>query len=248
MRPTPSRTLTLFMLASGLLGAVASAGSYEEDPATAGVSVSGRVTFSGSIPKTERVPVHRDSKFCGETIPIEVVHVEPNSRGLSGVVISLEGIGRGKPSILENIVIAFENQTCRFVPRVNAAVIGSQMEIRNMDPILHNTHIRQGDRFGPTVINVAQPAGSKVIRKPLRVAGLLDIRCDAHTFMSASMHVFDHPYFAVTNGRGEFEMTNVPAGNYRLRLWHETVGTRTKTITVNSIDPLALDLEMGPEE
>lgn len=236
------------MMVCGLVGGVVAAGAYEPDPAISGVTVSGRILFSGSVPKPNLVPVHRDSKFCGEMVSIEALQVDGSSHGVTGVVVSLEGIERGKPAVPEQIVIVFENHTCRFVPRVNAAMIGSQMEIRNVDPILHNTHIRQGDRFGPTVINVAQPPGANVIRKPVRVAGFLDIRCDAHTFMTASMQVFEHPYFAVTDRTGRFEFTQVPPGNYKLRLWHERLGTRMKSITVHSTGPLALDVEMGSEE
>jgi len=32
--------------------------------------------------------------------------------------------------------------------------------------------------------------------------------------MQAYIHVFDHPFFAVTDERGAFSMTNIPAGKY----------------------------------
>jgi hypothetical protein len=226
---------------------LASAQGYEEDPAFRGTTVSGRVILSGVVPKPERMPVHRDSKFCGETIAIERVQVDRTSHGIDAVVVSLEGIERGKPAVQEKTVITFENRTCHFVPRTNVAVVNSMLEIRNLDPILHNTHIRVEDRSGPTVINVVQPAGSGVIRRALRTAGLLDVRCDAHTFMHAAIHVFDHPYFAVTDAAGRFELTHVPPGTYALRLWHDALGARTKSITVPSAGTLALDLEVGLE-
>ena len=164
------------------------------------------------------------------------------------MVISLEGIGRGKPLVPDKTAITFENRTCRFVPRTNVAVVGGVLEILNRDPILHNTHMRIDGRSGPTIINVVQPAGVDVIIKTLQIAGFFDIRCDAHTFMQASMHVFEHPYFAVTDSTGQFEMAQVPPGTYRLRMWHEALGARTKTITVPSTGSLTVDLGLGPEE
>ena len=238
--------VTVLVLA--VLAAVDPVCAYEGDPAVAGVTVSGRVLYTGSLPKPERVPVHRDSRFCGETVSIDKIQVERASGGIEGVVISLEGIGRGKPLVPDKTVIKFENRTCRFVPRTNVAVVGSVLEILNRDPILHNTHIRIDDRLGPTIINVVQPAGVDVIMKTLQIAGFFDIRCDAHTFMQASMHVFEHPYFAMTDSTGRFEMAQVPPGTYRLRMWHEALGTRTKTITVPSTGPLTLDLGLSPEE
>jgi hypothetical protein len=222
--------------------------AYEGDPTVAGVTVSGRVLYTGSLPKPDRVPVHRDSRFCGETVSIDKIQVERASGGIEGVVISLEGIGRGKPLVPDKTVITFENRTCRFVPRTNVAVVGTVLEILNSDPILHNTHMRIDGRSGPTIINVVQPAGVDVIIKTLQIAGFFDIRCDAHTFMQASMHVFDHPYFAMTDSTGRFEMAQVPPGTYRLRMWQEALGTRTKTITVPSTGSLTVDLGLSPEE
>ena len=238
--------VTVLVLA--VLAAIDPVRAYEGDPSVAGVTVSGRVLYTGSLPKPERVPVHRDSKFCGEAVSIDKIHVERASGGIDGMVISFEGIDRGKPLVPDKRVITFENRTCRFVPRTNAAVVGSTLEILNSDPILHNTHIRIDGLSGPTVINVVQPAGTEVIRKSLRTAGFFDIRCDAHTFMQASMHVFEHPYFSMTDSTGRFEMAQVPPGTYQLRMWHEALGTRTKTITVPSTGPLTVDLGLSPEE
>jgi len=35
------------------------------------------------------------------------------------------------------------------------------------------------------------------------------------------VHVFDHPFFAVTDDKGAFSIPNVPAGTYTLKAWHE---------------------------
>jgi plastocyanin len=222
--------------------------AYEGDPSVAGVTVNGRVLYTGPVPRPERVPVYRDSKYCGETFPIDKIQVERASGGISDVVISVEGINRGKPIVSEKTSITFENRTCRFLPRTNVAAVGNVLAIVNADPILHNTHIRVDNRSGNTIMNVVQPAGVDVIIKPLKIAGFFDIRCDAHPFMQASIHVFEHPYFGVTNSSGRFEMVQVPPGTYRLRMWHEALGARTKTITVPSAGSLSLDLEFGPEE
>jgi hypothetical protein len=122
-----------------------------------------------------------------------------------------------------------DNSDCRFSPRIWATVTGSQLEIKNADPVLHNTHILK-DRA--TFLNVALPPGGRPIRKPLPNPGRLDVRCDAHKFMQASVHVFAHPYFAVTDDTGRFELTKVPPGTYQLRVWHETLGMQELTLQV----------------
>jgi plastocyanin len=242
------RTFIAAILIPAILAVIEPVMAYEGDASVGGVTVSGRVLYTGPIPKPERVPVYRDSKYCGETVSIDKIQLERASGGISDVVISVEGIGRGKPIVPEKTVITFENRTCRFLPRTTVAVVGNVLEIVNSDPILHNTHIRVDNRSGTTIMNVVQPAGVDVIIKPLQIAGFFDIRCDAHTFMEASIHVFEHPYFAVTDKTGRFEMAQVPPGTYRLRMWHEALGARTKTITVPSAGSVSLDLVFGPEE
>jgi hypothetical protein len=220
--------------------------AYEVDQSISGVTVNGRAVFTGALPKPKPLPVHRDSAFCGKTMPHEGLQVDGSSREVGGVVVSLEGVAKGKP--LEEQALVFENRTCRFLPRVKAVPVESFLVISNADAIMHNTHIRKDSRFGATVVNVAQPPGSKEIRKHLHESGLLDIRCDAHAFMYASIHVFEHPYFAVTNESGRFELTHVPPGTYRLKVWHETLGVRERTVVVPDRDSVTVDVELYTEE
>ena len=213
-----------------ILGAVMteSARAYEVDPSAGKTTVRGQITFRGPAPPVERVTVLRDSAFCGEAVTNESLLVDRPSNGIAAVVVSLEGVTAGKP-LPEERRLALENRACRFSPHVKAVPAGSQLEISNADQVLHNTHIRKSDT---TFLNVALPPGGKTIRKPLADPGRLDVRCDAHRFMRATIHVFEHPYFAVTDAAGRFELTQVPPGVYRLRVWHETLGGREKTVTV----------------
>jgi hypothetical protein len=246
-RKTTTRAALIFGgIVSALLASSNAEPAYEVDQSIGGVTVNGRAVLTGALPKPKPLPVHRDSAFCGKTMPHEGLQVDGSSREVGGVVVSLEGVAKGKP--LEEQTLLFENRTCRFLPRVNAVAAGSLLVISNADPIMHNTHVRKDSRFGVTVVNVAQPPGSKDIRKHLHESGLLDIRCDAHAFMYASIHVFEHPYFAVTNESGRFELTHVPPGTYRLKVWHETLGVRERTVVVPGKDSVTVDVELHPEE
>ena len=46
--------------------------------------------------------------------------------------------------------------------------------------------------------------------------------CGSHPWMKGFGWCFDHPYFAVTDKDGKFEIKNVPAGNRKIVIWHET--------------------------
>lgn len=214
--------------------------AYEVDLSAGKTTVRGQVTLRGPAPLAERVTVLRDSAFCGETVPNESLQVDRRSNGVAAVVVSLEGVTVGKP-FPEDRWLALENRTCRFSPHVKAVQVGSQMEVSNADPVLHNTHIRKSEA---TFLNVALPPGGKAIRKTLADPGRLDVRCDAHRFMRASVHVFAHPYFTVTDPAGKFELTEVPPGAYRIRVWHETLGMREKAVTVPAQGQTVVNLEL----
>lgn len=246
---TKSGRLISLVFIAGLWGIVVSARSsapaYEVNHSVVGATVTGQVLYVGALPKTQHLLVHRDKAFCGQSMPNEALVVDRETRGISAVIVSLDGVTKGKP-FSDNQALIIENRSCRFLPRVLGAAIGT-LEIKNADPILHNTHIRRDSRYGDNVVNVVQPAGGNVIKKPLREAGLLDVRCDAHPFMRASVQVFDHPYFTVTEYTGDFQLTDVPADKYELRAWHETLGTQYMTITVPAEGSMTVTIKLGPE-
>ena len=66
----------------------------------------------------------------------------------------------------------------------------------------------------------------------IRHSGLLRLVCDTHAWMLGFIHVFDHPFFAVTDENGAFTLSGVPAGTYTLKVWHEHAGVLSQEITV----------------
>jgi hypothetical protein len=114
---------------------------------------------------------------------------------------------------------------------VQAVSTGTKIEIRNSDPILHNTHsYLEGTR---TLFNLALPLQGQKIKRKMKKPGLVNLKCDAgHTWMSAYIVVRDDPYFAVTDEKGEFSISDIPPGTYQLKAWHETLGTQEKEITI----------------
>jgi hypothetical protein len=61
-----------------------------------------------------------------------------------------------------------------------------------------------------------------------------------HPWASAHIWVLDHPYFALTDANGEYEIKNAPAGNVRLVAWHEGAPGVFLTIGGAKGDPIKL--------
>jgi len=223
--------LTLFLM--GLLSQAGIGLAVET-----GAQVKGIVSFRGIVPLAETMQVTADAELCGKEVRIQPVQVNAETLGLRHVVVSIKDV----PSLMAGPVPKrlIENTGCAFVPRVGAALLGDFLEIYNRDSFLHNTHIKVGKK---TFLNVAQVAGSRPIMKTLKRVGLHDIRCDKHTFMAGSLQVFAHPYFAVTDELGAFQLPPLPPGSYTLVVWHETLGSLEQEITVPSQGTVTIKIE-----
>ena len=63
----------------------------------------------------------------------------------------------------------------------------------------------------------AGTAKTVVFNKP----GISYIFCNIHAHMSAAVITVETPYFAISNRKGEFFISDVPAGEYMLNIWAE---------------------------
>jgi plastocyanin len=184
--------------------------------AAAAGSVTGQVVFKGDVPPLPPIEVAKDHAACGERIPSEALVVTARSRGVRYAVAFVEGVAKGPAA--EPAEVALENRRCRFVPHVLAARVGSELAVVNEDPVLHNL---RAWLEGRPVFNVVQPTQGQVSKRTIKKAGVIALSCDTHVHMSGYLAAFDHPYFAVTDSDGAFTIRDVPAGAYRLRVWHE---------------------------
>jgi len=110
---------------------------------------------------------------------------------------------------------------------VTATMVGAKARVKNSDGILHNTH---GFLAKTTVFNLALPNRDQMIdiTKRLTKPGVVRVLCDAHPHMFAWMIVHDSPYVAVTDEHGVFKIDGIPAGTYKVTMWHE--GFRPKGV------------------
>ena len=201
-------------------------------------TIHGTVRFPGAVPPPTIVNVLKDPEHCGAQVAIQSVKVQGSAGALEGAIVSLEGMFPMKelPANPDRPVV---NAHCAFIPRVIGAQTGQDVEVRNQDPILHNTHIKLGKR---TFLNVAQVPNGRPIMKMLKQPGHYSIKCDKHTFMEGHLVVFSHPFFSVTDSSGSFHLAQVPPGTYQLQVWHETLGYLTQPLEIAAQSVRRLDL------
>ena len=77
------------------------------------------------------------------------------------------------------------------------------------------------------------PQGEPIIKTFSREEVLIPFKCNQHPWEKAYVAVLDHPFFAVTDASGNFEIRGLPAGNYTLVVWHERLGEQQLQISLS---------------
>jgi hypothetical protein len=123
---------------------------------------------------------------------------------------------------------------CAFVPHVLAIFpsyndgkaqkpTGQKLVVKNSAPNPHNTKWEGGARNRGD--NKTVPAGSEIDITNLKPSDQpITFKCDMHTWMNAYVRAFDHPFVAISDKDGNFEIKNVPAGtDVRIMYWHPSM-------------------------
>src|SRR5262249_22257730 len=148
--------------------------------AMAGGSISGTVAFTGTAPKPQKLNRKSDAFCAKKEFNDETILLAKDGKGLENVVVRVKNAPAGQaPS--GHVVV--EQKDCMYRPRVQTAVEGQKVMVKNDDPTLHNVHTYEGTK---TLFNQAQPPQSAPIEKPLPKTGdVVKLKCDVHPWMAA---------------------------------------------------------------
>ncbi|MFQ5608121.1 MAG: carboxypeptidase regulatory-like domain-containing protein [Candidatus Zixiibacteriota bacterium] len=241
--------LTLVALALGGAIALTESSAQEEAESSAytvievkdGGTVSGVVRFDTNYPKRKKIRVSKDNEVCGTIKRSERFLVSKDNKGLQNVLVTIEGISAGKaPSPVKSVTL--QQSGCTYIPHFQAAEIGAggiELKLLNDDGIFHNVHTYQNDS---TLFNIPHLGFQKELVRSISDAGVVTVKCDVHEWMGANIALLkDQPYFAVTDGNGDFTITDVPSGAYTVKAWHEALGAMEKQVTVAAAETAIVD-------
>jgi hypothetical protein len=121
---------------------------------------------------------------------------------------------------------------------------GQPISIGNSDGTMHNVHALaavNGD------FNFGQPIKGQTNERTFSKPEIMvTFKCDVHSWMNAYVGVVNHPYFAVSEKGGGFELRNVPAGTYTIEAWHEKLGTQTRSVTIGEKESTQISFTFKP--
>ena len=112
----------------------------------------------------------------------------------------------------------------------------------NKEGFGHNTHLQgpNQEEFNQTI----GPGGKKVVDNLIPERSVVNVSCDVHKWMSAFIWVRDNPYYAVTDEKGEFTISNVPTGKVGIVAWHEGA-VPSKFLNEKGINGDPIDVKEG---
>jgi len=192
-------------------------------------SITGLVSYTGEDTDTE-INMDADpqcSSMHEGDVSTEMIVADGGN--LANVFVYVkEGISGSHPAPAEAVVL--DQNGCTYVPHISGVQVGQKLIIRNSDSTLHNVHALPENN---AEFNQGQPFQNMELEKSFDTAEVMvRFKCDVHPWMGAYIGVVDHPYFAVTGADGSFTIEGLPAGDYVVEAWHESLGVKTTNVTV----------------
>jgi plastocyanin len=252
--------------AAGKSTAAASAPAPSATPSAAAPSkqegygtLKGQVVFAGDPPAAkvlfEKGKAAKDPEVCAKDAPLlsERLVVDGATKGVKNVLVYLS-----KPTSVSDDAkkayaahpVMFDQTKCVFDPHVLGIMAGEPITLKSSDPVNHNINAKLktsafNQLLAPQGKTEFKPTGPE--RTPAEVT------CDIHPWMKAWWMVLDHPYFAVTDAKGYFEIKNAPAGTQKVVVWQEAVdksgfvsAPSGDEVVINANDTVVHDVKLEP--
>ena len=209
-------------------------------PADAPSSVKGTVKFEGTPPKPSRIDMSQDP-LCTKAHSTPATtedFVVGGDGGLTNVVVYVsDGLTNhnfqppAQPAVLEQ-------KGCQYMRLVLALQAGQKLDVVNSDETTHNIHPSPSNN---REWNMTQPHGMPLEQTFAREEVAIPVKCNVHPWMKGYIAVLKHPYFAVTDKSGNFEIKDLPPGTYTITAWQEKMPPQSQKITVGAGEAKPLD-------
>jgi plastocyanin len=193
-------------------------------------TLKGKVVFGGTPPPPavlqEVGKAAKDPEICAKTAPIpsERLVVNSGTKGVKNVFVYIQ-----RPTAVNDEAkkeaaskhAEFDQKNCTFIPHALAVMTGTPVTLKSSDPTNHNVQFQlKALNLNPTIA----PGKTMTVTPDTAERGPGPVNCSIHPWMTSYWMVLDHPYFAVTDENGNFEIKNVPAGTQKVVAWQEAVG------------------------
>jgi plastocyanin len=160
---------------------------------------------------------------------------DANGAPLADAVALLEpAVGKAPVKPMPDVEISQAKR--QFDPRVTLITTGTKATFPNFDTVRHQVYSFSPIKTFELKLYAGVPGAPITFDKP----GIAVLGCNIHDNMAAWVVVSDTPWFARSGADGHAHIDGVPAGNYKLRLWHPGPPPNTEpepvAITIGAAD------------
>jgi len=127
-----------------------------------------------------------------------------------------------------------------FTPPLLPVQVGTRVEFPNLDDTYHNVFsYSPAKRFDLGRYRKDEKVPSQLFD----TVGLVVLRCDIHEHMRGAILVLETPYFVTTDTDGDFKLTGLPTGEFKLKAWLSSKKTIEKPVTLSTNSVVHIDLQ-----
>lgn len=192
------------------------------------------VTTAGTIVGDVRVLVDRTTDHAprspfarkrfvdqGESEPAPVVENR-------NVLVYLAESSRLQPADPPEQLPVINQKELEIIPGFMVVPVGTTVRFPNSDDVYHNLFsVSSAKRF-----DLGRYGQGREKRVTFDRPGEVRIFCDIHPHINAIVFAVPNRHYALADSMGRFRLEGVPAGEYELRAWHESLGEQGKRVNV----------------
>jgi plastocyanin len=165
-----------------------------------------------------------------------------DGKPLADAVVTVQPVGRKLPAPTP-ISAAMDQMNRMFVPEVLVVPVGSAVSFPNSDSVSHQIYSFSPARRFQLPLYRGKPYPPVVFDH----TGIIILGCNIHDWMIAYIDVTDAPFYGTTDAQGAWS-AQLPAGHYRITVWHprmrEQTSTLVRELAIGSGDRATLTLQL----
>ena len=200
-------------------------------------SIAGTINFTGAAPAPKDISMGADPVCASSNPDPKAEDIVVTGDKLANVLVYIKEGKAGDKNITgykfdpPSTAATLDQHGCHYVPHVMAMQVNQTFNVVNSDQTPHNINFeaKLNEKF-----NQGQgPGAAPLVKQFKRAETVIPVKCNQHPWMRAYVAVLSHPFYAVTDKDGHFEIKGVPPGTYTLVAWHEKYPTGvTQSVTV----------------
>jgi plastocyanin len=142
---------------------------------------------------------------------------------------------------IENVAI--DQRDKEFIPTVTTLVVGTSVGFPNSDDILHHVYSFSAAKTFDTPLYGSDV--SNEYPEVFDVPGVIEIGCNIHDWMLAYIYVGESALMAISDEQGLASLTDLPAGEYTLKVWHSRLDAEKNSIQQSIVVEQGGSLELA---